>query len=134
MLCTVMEYTPFVPTVKLPVCDVLMVRSGAVMVVGSFEELLAALLSLGVATLAVLVTGELASAVALTVTVRVMVLALGAPMLIGPGFVQVTTCPAALQVQLVPAPLTNPSPAGSVSVTVIAPVVAAVPMLVTVIV
>jgi len=37
-----------------------------------------------------LVTGEAVSAAAPTVTVKVMVLALPAPVLIGPAFVQVT--------------------------------------------
>ena len=45
--------------------------------------------------------------------------------------VQVTACPTALHDQPVPVPLTNVRPAGSVSLTVMVPVVAALPPLVT---
>src|SRR5215467_5045885 len=103
-------------------------RSGAVIVVRSDAVLLAALLSPLVDTLAVLVTEGTAAAA--TLTVRVIVLLPFAPM--GPAFVQVTTCTAAVQLHPVPTPDTNPNPAGNVSVTVIAPVVGAVPTLVTV--
>jgi len=54
-----------------------------------------------------------------------IVLALAAPTLIGSEFVQVTSCPLALQVHPPPVPETNASPAGSVSVTVICCCVAA---------
>src|SRR5215470_417588 len=97
-------------------------------VVRSDAVLLAALLSPLVETLAVLVTEGTAAAA--TLTVRVIVLLPFAPM--GPAFVQVTTCTAAVQLHPVPTPDTNPNPAGSVSETVIAPVVGPVPLLVTV--
>ena len=50
---------------------------------------------------------------------------------IGPGFVQVTTGAALAQVQFAPTAETNVRPVGSESVTVIAPVVAATPALLT---
>jgi len=85
----------------------------------------------GSETVTWLVTGELVTAVWPTVTVSVRIrLAAGA---IGPGLVQVTTWPTLPQVQ--PAlPETKPSPFGSVSVTVMVPVVELPPTLVTVIV
>jgi hypothetical protein len=68
-----------------------------------------------------------------TATVKVMFPAAPAAA-IGPGLVQVTTCTIAAHVQFVPVPETNVVPAGSVSVTVIVPVVAAAPVLPTAIV
>ncbi len=53
------------------------------------------------------------------------------PAAIGPAFVAVTTWPALPTVQPVPVPLTNASPAGSVSRTVIVPEVAWPPTLIT---
>ena len=51
------------------------------------------------------------------------------PAAIGAARVAVTTWPEALKFQPAPAPLVNAIPAGSVSVTVVAPEVAAVPWL-----
>jgi hypothetical protein len=121
-----------VPTVKLPVCVLLIARSitgAGFTVVRSEEELLAALLSPVVETLAVLVTLGIAAAPTLTVKVMVLLPLLPA---MGPAFVQVTTCALAEQLQPVPVPETKPRPVGNVSLTVIAPVVAVLPTLVTV--
>src|SRR5262245_31733784 len=97
-------------------------------VVGSEDELFAPFASPVVETVAVLVT--LGTAPAATLTVNVIVLeALAAS---GPLFVHVATCSAALQVQPVPNTVTTPSPVGSVSLTVIVPVVGVLPTLVTV--
>jgi len=79
-----------VPTTKLPAWVLLIDRSTAVIVVGSFADLSPATESPGSDTVTLLVTGEAVSAAAPTVTVKVMVLALPAPVLIGPAFVQVT--------------------------------------------
>ena len=98
-------------------------------VVTSEEELLAALLSPAVDTLAVLVTEGTAAAPTLTVRVMLLVSLFPAS---GPAFVQVTTCALAEQLHPVPVPLTKPSPVGSVSLTVIAPLVCVLPTLVTV--
>src|SRR5712692_4345155 len=103
-------------------------RSIRFTVVGSEAELLLTLLSPVVETVAVLVT--VAAAEALTLTTRVIVL--DPLMAIGPGFVQVTSCATAPQIQPVPVPETRPNPAGRVSVTVIKLLVANVPTLVTV--
>lgn len=75
----------------------------------------------------------LAGALSATATVSVIFPAALAAA-IGPAFVQVTTCSAAAQAQFVPVPETNVSPAARVSVTVIGPVVAALPLLLTAIV
>src|SRR5215471_2779826 len=99
-------------------------------VVGSEDELFAPFASPVVETVAVLIT--LGTAAAATLTVNVI--ALGAFTASGPLFVHVTTCRAAPQVQPVPVPDTKPSPVGSVSLTVITPVVGVLPTLVTVIV
>src|ERR1700746_2378295 len=120
------------PTVKFPVWLLPIARSitgAGFTVVRSEEELLAALLSPVVDTLAVLVT--LGTAAAPTLTVKVMLLLPLFPAM-GPAFVQVTTCALAARLHTVPVPLTKPSPVGSVSVTVIPPVVAVFPTLVTV--
>ena len=98
-------------------------------VVGSEAELLDGLLSPAVETLAALVT--LGTAAGATPTVSVIVLMVLLPAM-GPGLVQVTTWPLAEQLQPVPVPLTKLSPVGKLSVTVIGPVVAALPTLVTV--
>jgi hypothetical protein len=82
-----------------------------------------------VETLAVLVTLGIAAAPTLTVKVMVLLPLLPA---MGPAFVQVTTCALAEQLQPVPVPETKPRPVGNVSLTVIAPVVAVLPTLVTV--
>src|SRR6266849_8277740 len=102
------------------------VGAGLLIVVGSDALLLAAFESPAVSTLALFVT--VPADTVLTVSVMTLTPA-GAS---GPGFVQVTTWPAAPQVQPVPVPETNARPVGSVSVTVIVAVVAAVPPFVTV--
>src|SRR5262245_39826047 len=66
-------------------------------------------------TVAVFVTDGNAAAFTLVVSV---IAGSELPAESGPGCVHVTTCPAAPQVQPVPTADTNPSPAGSVSVTV----------------
>ena len=85
--------------------------------------------------LTVAVLDTLGAAAASTVTVRVIAGAEAfAAMVLAAGRTQVTTCPAAVQlVHPVPVPDTNVKPAGSVSVTVmlLAVVVARPPMLLT---
>jgi len=119
-----------VPTVKLPACALLMVRCGAVTVVRSDE-----LLSMPVGfpspvseTVAVLVTDGDAAVPTVTTSGK-----LGfAPMAMGPAFVQVTGRPATQFQPPPPLPAaTKVRPAGSVSLTMIALVVASVPLLVT---
>ena len=96
-------------------------------VVGSLAVLLLEFVSPDVATVAVLVTPG--AAVVAGVTVRPKLeLAFGARI---PVFVQVTVCPEALQFHPAPAPETYVRPVGSVSVTVIVPVVPAPPTFVT---
>src|SRR5438552_2180023 len=87
--------------------------------------MLQVLVSPVVEKIAVFVT--LGTAPAATLTVNVIVLLAVAAN--GPAFVQVTTCSTAEQLQPVPVPDTNPSPAGNVSLTVIVPVVAVLPTL-----
>lgn len=116
-----------VPTVKSPVCALETVTSGAVIVVGwSVDDLSAVPVpeSPESDTDAELVTPPNAAEPTVTLIVSVLVAATA----IGPGFVQVTTCAAALHVQPVPVPVVNVNPAGSVSVTVIVECVAAVPL------
>jgi len=79
-------------------------------------------------TLAVFDTLDTAATPTLTVNVIVLV-AVGA---MGPAFVQVTVWPEAEQVQPVPVPTINVRPVGRVSVTVIVPLVEAVPTFFTV--
>ena len=100
---------------------------GMFTVVGFDDELFPVFVSPEVDTLAVLVTLGTAPAATLTVNVIVL-LALAAN---GPAFVQVTTCATAEQLKPPPVPDTNPSPVGNVSLTVIVPVVAVLPTLVT---
>jgi hypothetical protein len=78
----------------------------------------------------VAVLAMLPVAAPLTPTVSV-IFPVAEPLATGPGFVHVTTCETAAHVQFVPVPLTNVNAALSVSVTVIVPVVAAVPTLLT---
>src|SRR5205085_3395796 len=96
-------------------------------VVGSLSESLAAFASFGVETVAVLSTEGTAACATPTVSVMALV-AEGAS---GPPLVQVTFCPLAAQFQFVPVPETKLKPVGSVSVTVIVPVVLHAPTLVT---
>jgi hypothetical protein len=97
-------------------------------VIVSVEELFAAFVSPGVETVAVLLT--LPVTVDDTATTNEILPAAPAAA-IGPGFVQVTVCPAAEHDHAVPAAETNVMPVGNVSVTVMTPVVADVPALVT---
>src|SRR5262249_10259110 len=108
---TVIAETPFTPTVTFPVC-LLKIDSSITGTVlrpiqaGSEEELLAALASPVVATVAVLVTPGTAAAATLTVNViEVLVLAASGPVLL-----QVTAWPIAEQAQPVPAPETKLRP------------------------
>ena len=55
-----------------------------------------------------------------------------APGAIDATWIAVTTCPVTLKLHPLPEPDTNVSPAGKVSLTVVAPVVGALPMLLTV--
>src|SRR5262245_53861735 len=96
---TANEYTPLVPTWKLPLWLFARERSILFTVVGSADVLFAALTSPAVDTLALLVT--LGNAAADTLTVSVIALAPLFPT-IGPGLVQLTTWPAAEQLQPVP--------------------------------
>src|SRR6266849_547779 len=102
-----------------------MLRSGAVTVVGSEDELLFGLMSPPPETVPVFVTDGNAATPTLTVAVNEL-LALAA---IGPGLVQVPTWPTAFQVQPVPLAPVGVNPAGKVSVAVIRPLLGAVPTL-----
>jgi hypothetical protein len=126
LLLTASVYVPVVPTVKFPVCDFLIVRTGAVTFVGSVAvagfgepppDALAEFVTLGTAACA-------------TLTVRVIGAAF-APALITAAVVQVTTWPAFVHVQPVPVADANVRPAGSVSVTVTVPDVLTLPVLLT---
>jgi len=112
-----------------------MVRSGSTTVVGSLPLALG-LVSFGVETLTVLVTGEAVAAATATFTVSVNTLLV--PLAIAPASAQVTTCggPAVVTEQLHAAFVfeANVNPVGSVSVTVMVPEVGAVPPLLTVMV
>src|SRR3989442_610673 len=92
----------------------------------AMAQISVAAVSLAVKTVALLVTPGTAAAPTATVRLKLTL----SPTAIGPAFVAVTIWPLALKDQLVPAPPTNVRPAGSVSSTVIAPVVARVPRLV----
>ena len=88
-------------------------------VVGSEAELFAMFESLAVLTMAALVTVGYAALPTDTVSVIVLL----APGANGPGFVQVTSWPAAPQLHDEPMPDTKVKPAGSGSLTVMRPVV-----------
>ena len=125
MVTMIVKATLLQGMLQLPgfVWDVIAMSALGVTVVGSLELLLAALVSPDAATVAVLVT--LGTAPAATVTVSVMALLPPAPM--EPELVHVTACPPAEQLHPLPAPETKPRPVGSVSVTVVVPLVAADP-------
>src|SRR5260370_920233 len=72
------------------------------------------------------VAGALFATLTFSVIVEVPLIAMGVA-----ASVQVTACPLAMHDQPVPVPLANVSPVGSVSVTVMVPVVATPPPLVT---
>ena len=142
-LVTVIVYTPFAPTVKLPLCDLLTTKSGASTKLVTEDELLPNKFtdSFGLLTLAVLVT--LGAAAAATRTGNTIVVE-AAPALITVARVQEIIVPPATfvvvptAVQVHPAPTVGAAfkvkPAGKVSVTVYVPVVATAPILLTVIV
>src|SRR6202011_5843998 len=99
--------------------DFAMVRSGSCVTftMSTFEVLLLVLLSVQVqATAAELLSGDEALLATFTFSVitEVPLTAMGVAV-----SVQVTSCPLAMHVQPVPAPLAKVSPLGSVSVTVI---------------
>src|SRR5438552_12997266 len=104
-----------------------LITGAAFTVLHSFPTRRSSDLSPVVETLAVLVT--LGTAPAATLTVNVIVLLPVAAN--GPASVQVTTRATGEQLQPVPVPDTNPSPGGNVSLSVIVPVVAALPTFVT---
>ena len=124
-VAVIVYVAPFCPCVKLPLCDLVMVRSGTLgglMVVGSEAESLPVLASPPPATVAVLVT--LAGALAATFTVSVMAGKLA------PGAAVVLVLQASVDtVQLHPVPVIAVAvkPVGSVSVTVTVPEVGANP-------
>ena len=113
---------------NVPVCDLLTLTSTRSTVVGSLAVLLTALMSPFVATRATLVRPGAAAGATLTVSV-ITLLAAGAS---AAGLVHVTACATAPHVHPAPLAEIKPRPAGSVSATVITPVVAPVPTLVTV--
>src|SRR5258708_10588969 len=122
---------PCWPAVKLPTCDFAMVKSGNCVTVtmSVFEVLLLVLLSMQVhATAAVLLT--LAGALAATFTFSVIADVPPLPEMTFP-LVHDTACPLAMHVQPVPVPLANVRPEDSESVTVMVPLLAALPALVT---
>ena len=128
-------YVPLWPTWKALVAALVIWMSGAPVtgVPTSVVELLAPFVSFAVATVAVLFTALAAVGSTLTVSVSTLV----PPAATGPALVQVTVWPARIvpvAPQLHPVPLadTKPIPAARLSVTVISPVVAPVPMLLTV--
>ena len=95
------------------------------MPVGSRSRSLAASMSKAVLAVAALVT----EGNAVGATAAVSVNRLESPAARLPANVAVTTCPELAKDQPAPAAPTNASPAGSVSATVVAPTVAAVPAL-----
>jgi hypothetical protein len=101
----------------------------SILVGASVADLSVLFASLGSATVAVFVT--LGNAPGASETVSVNVLLPPAAASAGPEYVHVTACPFARQDQFAPALETRVRPAGKVSVTVMAPVVAPVPVFVT---
>jgi len=127
-LLTAMVKTPFCPAVKFPEWETTIARSGESTVTVSVENAFAE-----PAVDALAAFPMMAGALSATATVSVMFPAALAAA-IGPAFVQVTTCNAAAHAQFVPVPETNVNPVARVSVTVIAPVVGELPLLLTAIV
>jgi hypothetical protein len=125
-LLTAIVYVPVAPTVKLPVCDFAIASTGVTIVVGSVA--VGVLAAPPPDAFAEFVTE--AAAPAATCTERAIGLPLP-PTAIAAALVQVTTAPAAPHVQPVPLAALKLKPAGSVSVTVIEPDVAAFPELLT---
>ena len=130
---TVKFQVPFVPAVKLPLCVFVSPRLGtgaAFTTVGSDARSFAAFASPIVLTLAAFVTPGTAAAP--TAAVRLNEAFPLAAM--EPGKIAVTTWPMELKLHPAPEPETNVIPAGSVSRTVVIPLVAAAPPLFTAIV
>src|SRR5262245_36563802 len=107
-----------------------MPRSGAgagVTVVGSRSRSFDGSESLATVTVAALITPGTAAPSTATVSVKLV----EPPIAIGAPWIAVTIGPATAKLQPAPLPATKVRPAGSVSVTVVAPAVAAGPRLVT---
>jgi hypothetical protein len=130
VLLTAIVYAPAAPIVKLPTWLLAMASVGVTTVVGSVAVggVLGSPPPLAVAEF---VTEAGAFAATLTVSVMGLPAASTAMTVV---LVQVTVCPASLQVQPVPPAALNVRPAGSVSVTVMVPAVATFPELLTAIV
>jgi hypothetical protein len=130
-LLTVIVKVTFEPTVTVPLLAILATAMSALetTLVGSVAVSFAVLTSPPPETVAVLVT-ELAADWA---TLTVIEMAGNDPLLATMSvLVQVTTCTTIPQVQPVPVATVGVSPAGSVSVTVLVPLVAVPPTLLTV--
>src|SRR5262245_4884642 len=113
---------------KSTACDLTTERSGAgagATLVRSLAQSLAGSVSPAVDTQAEFVTEGMAAAPTATSSVKLELL----PFAMGANRIAVTTWPALLNVQPEPVAETNVSPVGSVSVTVITPLVGAVPTL-----
>jgi hypothetical protein len=130
VLLTVIVYAPVAPIVKLPVWLLAIASVGVTTVVGSVA-VGGVLVSPPPLAVAELVT--VAGAFAATLTVRVIGVP-AAPAAMTVALVQVTIWPEAPQVQPVPLAALNVRPAGRVSVTVMVPDVATLPVLLTAIV
>jgi hypothetical protein len=124
VLLTAIAYVPVAPIVKFPVCDFAIASVGLRIVVGSVAVgVLAAPPPVAVAEFV-----TVAAAFAATLTLS----AIGVPFppaAMTVVLVHVTIAPASAHVQPVPDAALNVSPAGSVSVTVIVPEVATLPVL-----
>ncbi len=116
------------PTEKLPLWLLLILRSAPITMVPSLALLLARFVSLELETVAVFVT----PGIAVIVTPALRVIVLIAPVANEPVLVQVTVWPEAEQFHPEPVADTKLKPDGSVSVTVIIPLVAADPTFLTV--
>jgi hypothetical protein len=129
VLLTASVYVPVEPAVKLPVCVFEIARIELTIVVGSFATGVFA----APPPLAVALFVRLAGALGATLTTRAIGLP-AAPAAIAVVLVHVTIAPAAAHAHPVPLPALYVRPVGNVSVTVTVPVVAALPVLLTVIV
>jgi hypothetical protein len=129
VLLTVIVYVPVAPIAKSPACVLLIARTGVTTVVGSVA--VGEFVAPPPLAVAELVTRGTAAASTFTVSVIGFPVAAAAMTV---ALSQVTVWPAALQVHPVPVAALNVSPAGSVSVTVIVPEVATLPVLLTAIV
>jgi hypothetical protein len=125
-LLTTIAYVPVAPIVKLPVWLLAIASTGVLTVVGS----LAAGEFVAPPPLAVAVLVTCGTAAGSTFTASVIGLP-AAPAAMTAVLVQVTIWPDALQVQPVPLAALKVKPVGSVSLTVIVPDVATLPVLLT---